>query len=172
MDNITSTSGFQNSPNADNPLSSQSLPPMISESTAISKNEPVIPSSSESDPTIVATAEEINANENAQAHVDITCKTHDVALTSARTNNHQQNNGLTACEYHKMDIENNDEHPEKSKSFCSMLNLLFLSLTVVCFILFLGSIGYILNNLQRVSPLKISFVCLMIGVLGFNRKDI
>ena len=172
MDNITSTSVSQISPNTDSPLNTQSFPPLISDPTAISTNEPIILSSSECEPTTVADAEEINTNENVQVvHDNIKSDSHDVVLTSVKTNGHQQNNVLTTIEHHKMNIEENDEHIQKSKSYCSMLNKLFLTLAIVCFILFLCSIWYILNNSERVSPYKMSIVCLMIRVLGFNRKD-
>ena len=163
MDNITATSSSpEANPNTGNPLNPQSaaaVPTLDCESEVI-LTEFNAPNSSEPVLTAIEENDQTNIDGNVQAHVDVKYEAHDVALTSVKTNGHQQNNGFTAYE-HKMNIEeinDDDGHPEKSKSCCSMLNILFLTLAIVCFTLFLTSIGYMIK-FDIVSPLKISIVC-------------
>jgi hypothetical protein len=149
MDNILLTSSSQISPNMGNPLNPQPL-------------EPASTSTIES--VVSSPLEPINTDGSLQTHIDVNYQPHDVALASVKTTGLQQNNGFTVKEHHKMDMDDDDsEHPDKSKSCCSMLNKLFLALAIVSFALLLCAIAYI-ANLERVSPLKISIVCLMIGV--------
>jgi hypothetical protein len=168
MDNSASTFSSQTSPNMGNPLNPQPIPPLASEPATTSTIESLV-SSPLADPilTTVEPVEQTNVDGNVQAHMDVNYQAHDVALASAtaKTNDPpQQNHGFTSTEHHKMDIDDSDEHPDKSKPCCSMLNKLFLALAIVCFALFICSIAYIVANLEGVSPLTISIVCLMIGV--------
>ncbi len=151
MDNIALTSSSQTSPNTGNPLNPQPIPPLASEPATTSTIESIVSSPLEPVSTPIG---QINTDGNVQAHMDV----------NYQTNGHQQNKGFTSSEHQKIDIDDNDEHPDKSKSCCSMLNKLFLALAIVCFALFLCSIAYIIANLEGVSPLKISIVCLMIRV--------
>jgi len=161
MDNIALTSSSQTSPNTGNPLNPQPIPPLASEPATTSTIESIVSSPLEPVSTPIG---QTNTDGNVQAHMDVNYQPHDVALASVKTNGHQQNKGFTSSEHQKIDIDDNDEHPDKSKSCCSMLNKLFLTLAIVCFALFLCSIAYIIANLEGVSPLKISIVCLIIRV--------
>jgi hypothetical protein len=161
MDNITLTSSSPTTLNTGNPLNPQPIPPLASEPATTSTIESIVSSPLE---PVWTTVEPTNVDGNVQAHMDVNYQAHDVALMSAKTNGQEQNKGFQASEHQKIDIDDNDEHPEKSKSCCSMLNKLFLALAIVCFALFLCSIAYIIANLEGVSPLKISIVCLMIRV--------
>jgi len=164
MDNIALTSSSQTSPNTGNPLNPQPIPPLASEPATTSTIESIVSSPLEPVLTTVDSIGQTNIDGNVQAHMDVNYQPHDVALASVKTNGHQQNKGFTSSEHQKIDIDDNDEHPDKSKSCCSMLNKLFLTLAIVCFALFLCSIAYIIANLEGVSPLKISIVCLIIRV--------
>ncbi|CAF0801217.1 unnamed protein product [Adineta steineri] len=152
MDNIGATSSSQTSPNTGNPLNPQPIPPLASEPATISTIESIVSSPLEPVLTTVEPVGQTNIDGNVQAHFDINYQAHDVALASvpspAKTNDHRSNTVFAATEHHKMDIDDSDEHPEKSKSCCSMLNKLFLALAIVCFALFLCSIAYIVANLE------------------------
>jgi CHASE3 domain sensor protein len=143
MDNIVLTSSSQTSPNTGNPLNPQPIPPLASEPATTSTIESIVSTPLEPISTKIESTGQTNIDENVQAH--------DIALSSAKTNGHQQNNDLKTSENHKIDIDDNDKHPDKSKSCCSMLNKLFLALAIVCFALFLCSIAYIVANFEGVS---------------------
>jgi hypothetical protein len=165
MDNITLTSSSQTSPNTGNPLNPLPIPPLASEPPSTSTIEALVSTPLEPVLTTVEPIGQTNVDGNVQAHVDVNYQAHDVALASAKTNGHQQQTkGFTTSEHQKIDIDDDDKHPDKSKSCCSTLNKLFLASAIVCFALFLCSIAYIIANLEGVSPLKISIVCLMIRV--------
>jgi len=159
MDNIALTSSSQTSPNTGNPLNPLPIPPLASEPPSTSTIESIVSSPLEPVLTTVEPVGQTNIDGNVQAHMDVNYQAHDVALVSTKTNGHQLNK---ASEDQKIDIDDNDEHPDKSKPCCSMLNKLFLALAIVCFALFICSIAYIVANLEGVSLLKISIVCLMI----------
>jgi hypothetical protein len=162
MDNIALTSSSQTSPNTGNPLNPLPIPPLASEPPSTSTIESIVSSPLEPVLTTVEPIGQTNTDGNVQAHMDVNYEAHDVALVSAKTNGHQLNKNLKGSEDQKIDIDDNDEHPDKSKPCCSMLNKLFLALAIVCFALFVCSIAYIVANLEGVSLLKISIVCLMI----------
>jgi hypothetical protein len=165
MDNLASTFSSQTSPNMGNPLNPQPIPPLASEPATISTIEALVSTPLEPVFTTVEPVGQSNVDGNVQAHMDVNYQAHDVALASVgKTTGEQPKHGFTSTEHHKMDIDDSDEHPDKSKSCCSNLNKLFLALAIVCFALFLCSIAYIIANLEGVSPLKISIVCLMIVV--------
>jgi hypothetical protein len=164
MDNIGATLSSQPSPNTGNPLNPQPIPPLASEPASTSTIESLVSTPLEPVLTTIEPVGQTNVDGNVQAHMDVNYQAHDVALVSAKTNGHQAINGFKESEHHKMDIDDGDEHPDKSKSCCSMLNILFLVLAIVCFTLFICSIAYIVTNLGGVSSLTISIVCLMIGV--------
>jgi hypothetical protein len=159
MDNIALTSSSQTSPNTGNPLNPLPIPPLASEPPSTSTIESIVSSPLEPVLTTVEPVGQTNIDGNVQAHMDVNYQAHDVALASTKTNGHQLNK---TSEDQKIDIDDNDEHPDKSKPCCSMLNKLFLALAIVCFALFVCSIAYIVANLEGVSLLKISIVCLMI----------
>lgn len=147
MDNVTSTSLAQTNQNTDNPINAEATTsPLTSEPATTSTSESVLPNSSEPIPTVNEYVEQTNVDGNVEAHVDFKYEAHDVALESAKTNGHQQINGFKASENHKIDIDDCDQHPEKSEPCYSMLNKLFLALAIVCFLLLLVSIGYIINH--------------------------
>jgi hypothetical protein len=164
MDNIGATFSSQTSPNTGNPLNPQPIPPLASEPATTSTIEALVSTPLEPVLTTIPPVGQTNVDGNVQAHMDVNYQPHDVALASVKTSGHQPNTGLKASEHHKMDMDDGDEHPDKSQSCCSMLNKLFLALAIVCFALFICSIAYIVANLEGVSPLTISIVCLMIGV--------
>jgi len=168
MDNIALTSSSQPSPNTGNPLNPLPIPPLASVPATTSTIESIVSSPLEPVLTTVEPIGQTNVDGNVQAHMDVNYQAHDVALAAAKTNGQQQqaqqNKGFKSSEHQKIDINDHDEHPDKAKSCCTMLNKLFLALAIVCFALFLCSIAYIIANLEGVSPLKISIVCLMIRV--------
>jgi hypothetical protein len=141
MDNVVLTSASQISPNSGNPLNSLTVPSESSTIESLVENplEPV---------------GQTNVDGNFQAHMDVNYQPHDVALAAAKTNGHEQTNGLKLGEHHQMEIDDGYEHPTKVKTCCSMLNKLFLALAIVCFALFLCSIAFIVANLEGVSLLK------------------
>lgn len=160
MDNIVPTS--QTSPNIDNQsMNPESAAPIDSQSVITSKNETI--NSTPLEPVSIPT-QQTNVDGNVQAHIEVKYEAHDVALASVKTKNDQKNNGLKANEHHKIDIVDSDQHPDKSKTSDFMLNKLYLILAIVFFTLLLFSIGYIFLRVKPVSPLKISIVCLTIGV--------
>ncbi|CAF4253956.1 unnamed protein product [Rotaria sp. Silwood2] len=146
MDNIISTSPSQISRNKGNPLNPQPIPPLASEPETTSTIEAIVSTPFEPTSTTIESIEQTNIDGNVQAHIDVKYEAHDVALESVKTNGHQEKNGFKSSEYHKIDIDDTDQHSYKSKSCCSMLNKFFLALAIVCFILFLCSIAYILCN--------------------------
>ncbi|CAF0737531.1 unnamed protein product [Adineta steineri] len=141
MDNVVLTSASQISPNSGNPLSSQSVPPVASDSTTIEAllGNPLEPPS---------TVDETKVDGNFQTHLDVNYQAHDVALATAKANGHEQTNGLKLGAPHQMEIDDGYDHLDKTKSCCSMLNKLFLALAIVCFALFLCSIAFIVANLD------------------------
>jgi hypothetical protein len=144
MDNVVLTSASQISPNSGNPLNSLTVPSVPSESSTIESlvENPLEPIG------------QTNVDGNFQAHMDVNYQAHDVALTAAKANGHEQTNGFKLGEHHQMEIDDGYEHPTKVKTCCSMLNKLFLALAIVCFALFLCSIAFIVANLEGVSLLK------------------
>ena len=149
MDNIAATFVSQTSPNTGIPLNPQPVPPLASEPITTSTIESLVSSPLEP-------LGQTNVDGNIQAHMDVNYQAHDVALASVKTNGLQPPNGLTAAtiEHHKMDMDHDDEHPDKAKPCCSMLNKLFLALAIVAFALFLCCIAFIVTHLREVSPLK------------------
>ena len=166
MDNIALTSSSQLSPNTGNPLNPLPIPPLASEPETTTTIESIVSSPLEPVLSTVETTQQTNIDGNVQAHMDVNYQAHDVALASVKTiiTTPEQNKGLKLSEHEKIEIDDLDEHPEKFNSCCSMLNKLFLALAIVCFALFLCSIAYIVANLEKVSSLKISIVCLIIRV--------
>lgn len=150
MDNIALTSSTETSLHTGNPLNPLPIPPLASEPATTSTIESIIPTPLEP----VLDVEQSNVDGNIQAHFDVNYQAHDVALASVKTNSPQPAKGFKVAEHQKIDIDDHDEHPDKSQPCCSMLNKLFLALAVVCFALFLCSIAYIIANLEGVSPLK------------------
>jgi hypothetical protein len=60
----------------------------------------------------------------------------------------------TTTEHKQMSLDESvvdNEHFDKSKSYCSILNKLFLTLAVTCFVLFVCSIAFIIANRDGVS---------------------
>ena len=155
MDNVVLTSASQISPSAGHPLNPDGLPPLASEPVSNATLEALVA-------TPLEPLGENHIDGNFQAHMDVNYQAHDVALASApaKANGHEQTNGLTLGEHHKMEIDDGYDHPDKAKSCCSMLNKLFLALAIVCFALFLCSIAFIVANLEEVSTRKRLFaVC-------------
>ncbi|CAF3558216.1 unnamed protein product [Rotaria sp. Silwood1] len=149
MDNIVSTSPSQIIINTGNPLNPQPIPPLASEPETTSTIEAIVSTPLEPISTPIESIEQTNIDGNVQAHIDVKYEAHDIALESVKKNGHQQKNGFTSSEHHKIDIDDNDQHPYKSKKHCSMLNKLVLVLAIICFTLFLLSIAYILYNRQE-----------------------
>ncbi|CAF3465983.1 unnamed protein product [Rotaria sp. Silwood1] len=139
MDNVVLTSASQISPKSGSPLSSQIIPSVTVEPVTI----PIIESHVENP---LESIEQTNIDGNFQARMDINYQAHDVALETAKTNGHEQTNGLKLEQHHKLDIDDGYEHPDKMKSCCIMLNKLFLALAIVCFALFLCAIAFIVTN--------------------------
>ncbi|CAF3478874.1 unnamed protein product [Rotaria socialis] len=148
MNNIFSTSTSETSPDTDSqPLDHQSLQPLASEPASIV--ETINSISSEPVSTSIDLVEQVNIDGNVQAHIDVKYEAHDVALTSAKSvNDHQQNNGFKACEHHKIDLTDSDQHSEKSKPSCVMLNKLKCFLAFIVFILLFCSIICIIFYLK------------------------
>ncbi|CAF0835226.1 unnamed protein product [Rotaria sordida] len=139
MDNVVLTSASQISPKSGSPLNSQPIPSVTVESITTSTIESLVEIPLES-------VEQTNIDGNFQARLDVNYQAHDVALATAKTNGHEQINGLKFEQHHKMDIDDGYEHPDKMKSCCIMLNKLFLALAIVCFALFLCAIAFIVTN--------------------------
>jgi hypothetical protein len=150
MDNIALASSSQTSPNTGNPLNPLPIPPLASVPATTSTIESIVSSPLEPVLTTEESTGQTNVDGNVQAHMDVNYQAHDVALEAAKTNGQQQqqNKGFKSSEHQKIDIDDHDEHPDKAKSCCSMLNKLFLALAIVCFALFLCSIAYIIANLE------------------------
>ncbi|CAF4344895.1 unnamed protein product [Rotaria sp. Silwood2] len=142
MDNVVLTSASQISPKSGSPLNSQSIPPITVESVTTTAIESHVECSLES-------VEQTNVDGNLQARMDVNYQAHDVALATAKTNGHEQTNGVKLEKHHKMDIDDGYEHPDKMNSCCIMLNRLFLAFAIVCFALFLCAIAFIVANRGR-----------------------
>ena len=162
MDNTGATLPSQTSPNLGNPLNPLPIPPLASEAPSTTTIESIV--STPLEPVLLATEPvgQTNVDGNLQAHFDINYQAHDVALASAtvttpsKNTEHPPKTGLQAPDHHKLDIDDSDDHLDKSKSCCSMLNKLLLALAIVCFALLLCSLAYnILVNVKGVSPLTI-----------------
>lgn len=164
MDNIISTSLSQTSLHTDNPLNSELVSTLTAETAATSPIESTVSNPSEPVATIVESGEQTNIDVNVQPNIDVKVETDDVTLESIKDKDRQQNNNLATSEHHKIDMHDSDQHPDKSKSPCSMLNKSFLVLAIVCFALFFSSIIFFFTTREKVSPLKISIIYLMIGV--------
>lgn len=128
MDNpaaISPTS--QTSLNTGNPLNPQPISPLASESATTSTVEAIVSTPLEP--------------------VDLG---QDTAVTSSKTNLNPSagDTSTNGSNFHKMQMDDGDGHPEKPKSACAMLNKLFLVAAIVCFALFLASIAYIVANLE------------------------
>lgn len=155
MDNITLTSSPQTSLNTGNPLNPLPIPPLASEQPSTSTIEAIV--STPLEPILTPTAEptgQTSTDGNVQAHVDVNYQAHDVALASVKSNGQQSpSKGFTSSskKHEKLDLDDHEIVPDKPHSFCSMLNKLNLALAIICFALFLCSIGYILANLEGVS---------------------
>jgi hypothetical protein len=152
MDNVVLTSSSQISPNTGNPLNPRPISPLASEPPSTATIEALVSTPLEPLPATVGTSD---VDGNFQAHMDVNYQNNDVALSASKTNGHQQNNGFKLGEHHTMDIEDGCDHPDKTKSCCSMMNKLFLALAIVCFALFLSSVAFIVANIEGVSPLTI-----------------
>ncbi|CAF1204011.1 unnamed protein product [Adineta ricciae] len=155
MDNTGATLPSQTSPNLGNPLNPLPIPPLASEAPSTTTIESIV--STPLEPVLSATEPvgQTNVDGNLQAHFDINYQAHDVALASAtattpsKNTEHPPKTGLQAPDHHKLDIDDSDDHLDKSKSCCSMLNKLLLALAIVCFALLLCSLAYnILVNVK------------------------
>ena len=145
MDNVVLTSATQISPSGGCPLNADVVL-VPSTSTNVTAEENISPSV----PTEPTETNVVDGN--VQAHLDFNYQAHDVALAAATAPKEKTNElKSTSVEHHQMEIDDGYEHPDKSKSCCSMLNKLFLALAIVCFALFLCSIAFIVANLDGVS---------------------
>lgn len=167
MDNMGATLTSETSPNVGNPLNPQPIAPPTTDTIENIVSTPLEPGQTVMEPVGPSTVDG-----NVQAHFDVNYQAHDVALAAAKATEHGDKSSFQAApDHHKLDIDDGDDQLEKSKSCCSMLNKLFLALAIVSFALFVCSIAYIIANLGQVSPLTISFVCLMIGAYGLKRES-
>lgn len=142
MDNVVLTSATQISPSGGCPLNTDVVLPAASANVTTEENLSA-PVSTETNVV----------DGNVQAHLDFNYQAHDVALAAATATAApptEKTNGIktSSIEHHQMEIDDGYEHPDKSKSCCSMLNKLFLALAIVCFALFLCSIAFIVANLD------------------------
>ncbi|CAF3855183.1 unnamed protein product [Rotaria magnacalcarata] len=152
MENVVLTSATHISPKSGSPLCSQFVPIVTDEAVTTLTIESSVENPSES-------VEQTETDGNFQAKMDINYQAHDVALAAAATgksNEHEQTNGLKLNQHHKVDIDETDQHPDKVKSPCSMVNALLLVLAIVCFAIFLCAIAIILTS-KPVSLLKTFF---------------
>ncbi|UJR30172.1 hypothetical protein I4U23_017712 [Adineta vaga] len=151
MDNNGATFSSQTSPNTGNPLNPLPIPPLTVEPPSTTTVEAIV--STPLEPVFTATEPvgQTNIDGNVQAHFDVNYQAHDVALAAAaattKPNEHQSKTGFQKTEHHKLDMDDNDDHLDKSKLRFSMLNKLFLILAIVCFALFLCSLAFIIANL-------------------------
>ncbi|CAF4128516.1 unnamed protein product [Rotaria magnacalcarata] len=142
MENVVLTSATHISPKSGSPLCSQFVPIVTDEAVTTLTIESSVENPSES-------VEQTETDGNFQAKMDINYQAHDVALAAAATgksNEHEQTNGLKLNQHHKVDIDETDQHPDKVKSPCSMVNALLLVLAIVCFAIFLCAIAIILTS--------------------------
>ena len=150
MTNVVLTSACQIDPDSGSTLDPVTTTEPIPTSTIESSNE-----------NPLEFVEQTNTDGNFQAKIDVNYQAHDVALETAKTNEHERTNGLKLDKYHQMEIDDGyNEHPDKMKICCSMLNRLFLGLAIVCFALFLCSIAFIVANMKGVSLFKTLLFCL------------
>ncbi|CAM2706098.1 unnamed protein product [Rotaria socialis] len=142
MENVVLTSATHISPKSGSPLCSQFVPIVTDEAVTTLTLESNIENPTES-------VEQTETDGNFQAKMDINYQAHDVALAAAATgksNEHEQTNGLKLNQHHKVDIDETDQHPDKVKSPCSLVNALLLVLAIVCFAIFLCVIAIILGS--------------------------
>lgn len=154
MDNNGATFSSQTSPNTGNPLNPLPVPPLAAETPSTTTVEAIVSTPLEPVLTTTEPVGQMNVDGNVQAHFDVNYQAHDVALAAAtgtgKVNEHQSKTGFQSNE-HKLDIDDSDDHLDKSKSNFSMLTKSLLILAIVLFALFLCSVAFIIANLEKLN---------------------